>query len=102
MGTKWVQRIEEGGCRQDQRAVLVPAFERGWLVGNGAGRPEFLGRVGEWSEVEATTSKSDFRFTYYASDSAARRPYRLASTLAYFAIRILLRLTFPKHSQKIF
>lgn len=40
---------------------------------NGAGRPE----VGGWrcSWVEATTSKSDFRSTCYASGSMALHPY---------------------------
>lgn len=95
----------EGGCRQDQRAVLVRAFEGRWRSGiEGGGR---RGRTGEgveyWSTrrggpreetgaalgvlrmeptgrrvevggdatwVEATTSKSDFRFTCYTSASS--------------------------------
>ena len=41
MGTKLVQKIEEGGCRRDQRATLILAFKRGRQQGT----------IGGWSEM---------------------------------------------------
>lgn len=41
----WRRRVEEGGCRQDQRAVLVRAFEGRWRSGIEGG---WRGRQGGW------------------------------------------------------
>lgn len=116
MGGWWLGG-SEGGCRQDQRAVLIRAFEGRWRSGdralrgrmgvrereresraavhageraggggrgkkrgcrarggsNGADGPEGRRWVAMLRWVEATTSKSDFRSTCYASASSTLR-----------------------------
>ena len=54
---------------------------------NGAGRPE----VGGWrcSWVEATTSKSDFRSTCYASGSMALHPHIYMCVCIYIYTHII-------------
>lgn len=62
----------EGGPEKGARGANDRVVGGGGGGSNGAGRPE----VGGWrcSWVEATTSKSDFRSTCYASGSLALHP----------------------------